>query len=120
MGLLVSVLVKRGATAVGIGLLLWLTLVFISDLGIIGTAIALQLKASTLLWLTLLNPLQVFKIAVIQLMEGNLEVLGSGGLYARDVLGDAVLPVLSAILSLWVVAPFLVALGWFTRRGAIE
>jgi nitrous oxidase accessory protein len=120
MGLLVSVLVKRGATAVGIGLLLWLALVFISDLGIIGTAIALQLKASTLLWLTLLNPLQVFKIAVIQLMEGNLEVLGSGGLYARDVLGDAVLPVLSAILSLWVVAPFLVALGWFTRRGAIE
>ncbi len=120
MGLLVSVLVKRAATAVGIGLLLWLTLVFISDLGVIGTAIALQLKASTLLWLTLLNPLQVFKIAVIQLMEGNLEVLGSAGLYARDVLGSAVLPVLSAILSLWVVAPFLVALGWFTRRGAIE
>jgi nitrous oxidase accessory protein len=120
MGLLVSVLVKRGATAVGIGLLLWLTLVFISDLGIIGTAIALQLKASTLLWLTLLNPLQVFKIAVIQLMEGNLEVLGSAGLYARDVLGNAVLPVLSGILSLWVMAPFLVALGWFTRRGAIE
>ncbi len=120
MGLLVSVLVKRGATAVGIGLLLWLMLVFISDLGIIGTAIALQLRASTLLWLTLLNPLQVFKIAVIQLMEGNLEVLGSAGLYARDALGNAVLPVLSAILSLWVVAPFLVALGWFTRRGAIE
>jgi nitrous oxidase accessory protein len=120
MGLLVSVLVKRGATAVGIGLLLWLMLVFISDLGIIGTAIALQLRASTLLWLTLLNPLQVFKIAVIQLMEGNLEVLGSAGLYAREVLGDALLPVLTGLLSLWVVAPFLVALGWFTRRGAIE
>jgi nitrous oxidase accessory protein len=120
MGLLVSVLVKRGATAVGIGLLLWLTLVFISDLGIIGTAIAFQLRASTLLWLTLLNPLQVFKIAVIQLMEGNLEVLGSAGLYARDVLGNAVLPVLSSVLSAWVIAPFLVALGWFTRRGAIE
>jgi hypothetical protein len=53
-------------------------------------------------------------------MEGNLEVLGSAGLYAREVLGDALLPVLTALLSLWVVAPFLVALGWFTRRGAIE
>ncbi len=120
LGTLVSVLVRRGATAVGIALLLWLTLVFISDLGIIGSAIALQLRASTLLWLTLLNPLQVFKIAVIQLMEGNLEVLGSAGLYARDALGDTVLPLLSGILLLWVAVPFLLAFGWFTRRGAIE
>ncbi|GBC92496.1 putative ABC transporter ATP-binding protein YxlF [bacterium HR15] len=120
LGLLVSVLVKRGPTAVGVALLLWLFLTFISDLGIIGTAIALQLRASTLLWLTLLNPLQVFKVAVIQLMEGNLEVLGSAGLYARDVLGDAVLPILSGILVAWVAVPFLLALGWFTRRGAIE
>ncbi len=120
MGMLVSVLVRRGATAVGIVLLLWLLLVFISDLGIIGTAIALQLRASTLLWLTLLNPLQAFKIAVVQMMEGNLEVLGSAGLYARDALGDAVLPVVSGMLLLWVAVPFLLAFGWFTRRGAIE
>jgi|GEM_PF-13629 len=120
LGLMVSVLVKRGAAAVGVTLLLWLFLTFISDLGIIGTAIALQLRASTLLWLTLLNPLQVFKVAVIQLMEGNLEVLGSAGLYARDALGDAVLPVLSGILVAWVATPFLLALGWFARRGAIE
>lgn len=120
LGLLISVLVRRGATAIGIALLMWLLLVFISDLGIIGTAIALQLRASTLLWLTLLNPLQVFKIAVVQLMEGNLEVLGSAGLYARDALGNAVLPILSGILAVWVAIPFLLALGWFTRRGAIE
>ncbi|MEN3001950.1 MAG: nitrous oxide reductase family maturation protein NosD [Armatimonadota bacterium] len=120
LGLLISTLVKRGATAVGIALLMWLLLVFISDLGIIGTAIALQLRASTLLWLTLLNPLQVFKIAVVQLMEGNLEVLGSAGVYARDALGDAVLSMFAAVLSAWMVAPFLLALGWFTRKGAIE
>ncbi|MCS7065182.1 MAG: ABC transporter permease subunit, partial [Fimbriimonadales bacterium] len=120
VGLLVSTLARRGATAVGVALLMWLLLVFISDLGIIGTAIALQLRASTLLWLTLLNPLQVFKIAVVQLMEGNLEALGSAGLYARDALGDAILSVLSSILVAWVATPFLLALGWFTRKGAIE
>ncbi len=120
LGTLVSVLVKRGATAVGIALLLWLMLVFVSDLGLIGTAIALQLRASTLLWLTLLNPLQVFKLAVIQVMEGNLEVLGSAGLYAREVMGDAILPILSGILLMWVAVPLLLALLWFVRRGAVE
>ncbi|CUU36935.1 nitrous oxide reductase family maturation protein NosD [Armatimonadetes bacterium DC] len=120
LGMGVSTLVKRGATAVGIALLMWLALVFISDLGIIGTAIALQLKAQTLLWLTFLNPLQVFKIAVIQLMEGNLEVLGSAGLYARDRFGDGVLWVGVGALLAWLAVPLLIAWTWFAKRGARE
>ena len=120
LGLVVSVVVKRGATAVGIALLLWLGLVFFSDLGIIGSAIALQLKAQTLLWLTFMNPLQVFKIAVIQLMEGNLEVLGSAGLYARDRFGDGVLWLGMGALLAWLALPFSAAWLWFTTRGVRE
>lgn len=117
VGMMISVWVQRGATAVGIALLTWLILVFVSDLGIIGSAMVLQLKAQTLLWLTFLNPLQVFRIAVIQLMEGNLEVLGSAGLYARDLFGDRVLWVGTGALVVWLVVPFGVAWGWFAKRG---
>ncbi len=119
LGLVLSVIAKRASTAVGIALLLWFVLVFVSDLGIIGTAVVLRLKASTLLWLAMLNPLQVFKMGVLLLMEGNLEVLGSAGMVAREVLGDALLPTLMAILSAWLLIPFTTALGWFTRKGAI-
>lgn len=120
LGMAVSALTRRAATAIGVALLLWLTLTFVSDLGIIGTAMALRLKAQTLLWLTLMNPLQVFKIAVIQVMEGNLEVLGSAGLYARDLFEEKVLYVCGGALLGWILAPFLFALGYFTRKGAIE
>lgn len=120
LGLVVSVLVHRGATAVGITLLMWLGLVFFSDLGIIGTALALQLKAQTLLGLTFLNPLQVFKIAVIQLMEGNLEVLGSAGLYARDRFGDSILWIGVGTLLMWVASLFAFAWLWFAERGVRE
>jgi nitrous oxidase accessory protein len=120
LGMLVSTLTRRTATAIGLALLLWLTLTFVSDLGIIGTAIALRLRAQTLLWLTLANPLQAFKIAVIQIMEGNLEALGSAGLYARDLFEDKVLHVCTGALTGWLAAAFLLALGYFTRKGAIE
>jgi len=120
MGMTVSALTRRASTAIGIALLLWLALTFISDLGVIGTAIALQLKAQTLLWLTLLNPLQVFKIAVIQVMEGTLEVLGSAGLYARDLFEQKTLAVCGGALLSWILAPFLFTLIYFTRKGAVE
>ncbi|BCW95513.1 MAG: nitrous oxide reductase family maturation protein NosD [Fimbriimonadales bacterium] len=120
LGMLVSTLTRRTATAIGLALLLWLTLAFVSDLGIIGTAIAMRLRAQTLLWLTLANPLQSFKIAVVQVMEGNLEALGAAGLYARDLFEEKVLYVCAGALLSWLAAPFLVALGYFTRKGAIE
>ena len=120
LGMAVSALARRTATAIGVALLLWLALTFISDLGIIGTAIALRLKAQTLLWLTMMNPLQLFKIAAIQVMEGTLEVLGSAGLYARDLFEEKVLYVCGGALLAWMLAPFLFALGYFTRKGAIE
>jgi len=120
LGMAVSALARRASTAIGLAILLWLTLTFVSDLGVIGTALALQLKAQTLLWLTLLNPLQVFKIAVIQVMEGTLEVFGSAGLYARDLFEERVLLVCGGALLGWILVPFLFALLYFKRKGAIE
>jgi len=120
LGMAVSALTRRASTAIGLAILLWLALTFVSDLGIIGTALALKLKAQTLLWLTLLNPLQVFKIAVIQVMEGTLEVLGSAGLYARDLFEDRVLYVCGGALLGWMLVPFLFAHLYFTKKGATE
>ncbi len=53
-------------------------------------------------------------------MEGNLEVLGSAGLYARDRFGDGVLWVGVGALLAWLATPLLIAWTWFTKRGARE
>lgn len=117
LGFLISALARRTASAVGVAIFAWLVSVFLSDLGLIGTAVVLQLSPRTLLWLALVNPAQVFKLAVLQGLQRNLESLGPGGLYATEVLGDRLPLVLSGLLALWVVVPLVLAVLYLRKRG---
>lgn len=116
-GFLVSTLTRKTPTALGVGLFLWLVSVLLSDLGLMGTAVVLELSPRTLLWLSLLNPAQVFKLLVLDGIQGNLETLGPAGVYAADVLGGWLRPVLVGILAAWAVVPLGVTLVAFRRRG---
>ncbi len=117
VGFLISATARRIASAVGVAIFTWMVSVVLCDLGLIGTAIVLQLSPRSLLWLSLVNPAQVFKLAVLQGIQRNLESLGPGGLYATEVLGDWLPLTLSGFLALWVIVPFSVAVLILRRRG---
>ena len=117
VGYFVSTLFRKVPTALGVALFLWLTSVFLSDLGLMGTAVVLKLDARTLLWLSLANPAQVFKLLVLDGLQGNLETLGPAGLYAADVFGNWLRPALAGILAAWVIVPLCLALIVHRRRG---
>jgi Cu-processing system permease protein len=119
LGFLISAAVTRSATAVGLALFLWLLLVFFGDLGIMGSAVVLQLDVNQLLGAALANPLQVFKLAAILNLRQNLEVLGPAGVYAFRTYGAALLPALVALLVAWIFVPFLLANGLFKRKGVL-
>ena len=119
IGCAVSVLAPRGSAAVGLAIALWLVCVFLSDLGLMGTAIVLRLAPRQLLWLSLLNPAQAFRLAAIDAMRGNLELLGPSALYAASRFGHGLLPALTGVLVAWVLIPFGLALRLFPRRGAL-
>ncbi len=119
MGFLISAIVKRGATAVGLALFLWLLLVFFGDLGLMGTALVLELNVNQLFALALANPLQLFKIAAILDLRNNLEVLGPVGIYAFRTYGTQLLPLLVGLLLLWIILPFALATFLFKRRGIL-
>lgn len=119
MGFLISAAAKRGATAVGLALFVWLTLVFLGDLGVMGTALMLQLDVGQLLMMVLTNPLQLFKIAAVYNLRDNLEVLGPAGLYAMRTYGSRLVPLLIGLLLLWIVVPFFGTSLVFKKRGAI-
>lgn len=118
-GLCLSVVTRRVSTALGLALVVWLAIVLLSDLGLMGTAMILQLKPAQLFWLSVGSPLQAFKIAVVQVLQGNLELLGACGLYASSKLGPALLPALLGILAAWVIGPLALAQALFRRRGAL-
>lgn len=118
IGLSLSAAARRVAPVLGAALLTWLAIVFISDLGLMGTAMVLKLKPAHLLWLSLANPLQAFKLAAIQVIQGNLDFLGAGGVYAASVCGAWLIPLLTLLLGAWTVGPLLLAWVLFQRRGA--
>lgn len=119
LGFCLSVMMRRVATALGLTLLLWLTVVLLSDLGLMGTVIALQLGPEPLLWLSLLNPAQAFRLTAVYLMQGNLELLGPAGIYAIETLGKGLMPTLTILLVAWIALPLSLAIALFRRRGMV-
>jgi Cu-processing system permease protein len=118
LGFLVSVTARKTAAALGGSLGLWLLLVFVGDLGVMGTALVMQLPISTVFLVAAANPLQLFKFAAILSIQANLEILGPAGMYATQQFGAALLPLLLIGLVMWIVLPLVGALALFERQGS--
>ena len=116
LGFLMSTLARKTATALGGALFLWLFLVFIGDLGIMGTTISMRLPIQAVFLIAILNPLQMFKIASILTIQANLEVLGPAGMYATDQFGGLLLPLLLLGMIIWIALPLAAAAAIFARQ----
>ncbi len=119
IGFLISSLVRKGSTAISIALFIWLLLLIFGDLGIMGTSMVLELGVGQLFTLTMLNPVQIFKIAAILNIRGSLEVLGPAGIYALRTYGSQLMPGLIAALLAWALLPMTLAFYAFRRSGAL-
>ena len=119
LGFLISSTVRKGSTAISIALFVWLLLLVFGDLGLMGTAMVLKLGVSQLFTLTMLNPMQIFKIAAILNIRGSLEVLGPAGIYALRTYGAQLMPVLVAVLLAWTLVPLGLAYTAFRKIGPL-
>ena len=117
VGFVISACTRRASIAVGIGLFFWLIFVFLGDLGMMGAAITMQLPIDRLFWVSLANPLQVFKTLAILDIHATLDILGPVGIYAMQRYGDGLLWILLVVLVGWVVAPALVAYARFATKS---
>jgi Cu-processing system permease protein len=84
--LLSSALLSR-ARVIGAAFSAWLLLVFLSDLGTIGIAIARDLSAEKILALALLNPIEEARVLGTMFLSDRADVLGPAGLSAIDLFG---------------------------------
>lgn len=118
-GLLISAAARRASVAVGTAIFLWLTLVFVTDLGLMAGAISLRLRVEELFGIALLNPLQVFKMWSLESIDASLDVLGPAGLYASDEYGPRLPMLFGGALALWVVVPLSAAALVLSRRSPL-
>ncbi len=117
VGFLISALTRKASVAVGIGLFLWLAFVFLGDLGMMGTSMALRVPIPNLLLMSLANPSQVFKMAAILNINATLDILGPAGIYALQRYGQSLLVIFLGVLALWAIVPAALAYLRFAARG---
>jgi len=118
VGMLISVMSRRTSVATGLALFAWLTLVFVSDLGLMAGSLVFKLRVQEVFGLAILNPLQAFKMGVIVNMNASLDVLGPVGAYATHTMGAGLPWILAATVLAWAVVPLVIATVWFARRGS--
>ncbi len=118
VGLLISAFARRTTLSLGVAIFAWLAFVFIGDLGLLGSTIALNLTVQELLAVTLCNPLQVFKLLAVGNLSASLDLLGPVGLFATQTYGRYLPLLFGAALLAWIVVPLLLAGLRFARGGA--
>lgn len=119
LGMLVSSMARKASVAVGTAIFLWLTLVFVTDLGLMAGVLALRLRIEELFALSLVNPLQVYKMWSLHAIDATLDVLGPAGLYATEEYGGRLHLLFGACLAAWAVAPLVLAGVIFSRRSPL-
>ncbi len=119
VGVMISTLVRRPSVGVGTAVFVWLALVFITDLGLMAGTLAFRMKIETLFALSLINPLQVFKMWSLHAIDSTLDVLGPAGLYAAEELGPRLPLLFGGALAAWVVVPLTAAAVVFSRRSPV-
>jgi Cu-processing system permease protein len=119
LGFLVGVLARKTTVAISVALFLWLTLVFVGDLGLMGTTLAFKLPISTLFHLALANPLQAFKMSSLISINATLDVLGPAGIYAVQTYRQSLSWLFLGALIVWILAPLAVSFVVFRRRGDV-
>jgi Cu-processing system permease protein len=115
VGMLISTLTTSSGSALGVAIFVWLVMVFVGDLGLMGTSVATGMPVGVLFLGALLNPVEVFRLTALTTFSGSLDILGPAGTYAVDTLGDLLLPALFTVLLLWVSVP--AAIAWARFRG---
>jgi Cu-processing system permease protein len=119
IGMCISSFFKKYDTALGVSIFAWLFFVIFSDLGIIGTSFLINLDINQVFVLSLLNPLQVFKLSAIFSLRDNLEILGPVGIYAVRNFGGSLQLILIGILIATAAIFIFFTNKLFKSRGAV-
>lgn len=115
LGLCISACSRRTAAAVGAALLAWFFFVFLSDLGLLGTSLAVRLHPEALLASAWFNPLTLYRLLAVDSLGGHLDMLGPAGQCAQDFLGAWFGPAALAGLCGWLAVALLSAYGIYRR-----
>lgn len=87
MGMLISSVVSRQETGLGIAFFVWLILVLFLDIVLVGIFLQYQINPEFVVSIALLNPLQDFRVASMALFDPELTMLGPTSWFILNLFG---------------------------------
>ena len=111
----ISSIVKSSEVSLGIAFFVWIFLLAFIDIVLISVMIQNQFDDGLIIAISLLNPMEIFRVAAISLFDPELTVMGPVAYYILDAINQTVFVILSVIYP--TVLGFIFAcLGYLTFR----
>lgn len=117
--LVISVLSRRKATAIGIAIFTWFLFTILSDLGFLSVILNLKWGAWVTLPIVLLNPVESARILAVLVIGAGQTQLGSTGIIVSYYLGDSAPLVLGLGILVWTVVLYAVGFFLFRRQDLV-
>ncbi|WP_200763995.1 ABC transporter permease [Nitrosophilus alvini] len=111
----ISTLVKSHDVALGASFVVWITLLAFIDIALIGLMLQNRISDEIIIFLALLNPMEVFRVGAISLFDPELTVIGPVAYYILDTFGHSLFIVFSVVYPI-VLGMFFAALGYLSFK----
>jgi len=102
IGMYISSLAHSQSLAIGAAFIIWLVLVAFLDLILMGVMLKLRMNPELVIGVGMINPLQVFRTAVLVLFDPKLTVMGPASYYILDTVTRPVFIVFSIVYPIFV------------------
>ena len=96
----ISTIVKSHDVALGASFVVWITLLAFIDIALIGLMLQNRFNDDFIIALSLLNPMEVFRVGAISLFDPELTVMGPVAYFLLDTFGQKLFIVYSIIYPL--------------------
>lgn len=81
---LISSIVSSSDVALGISFFIWILLLAFIDIALIGIMLQNRFDDNLIIYISLLNPIEIFRIGAISIFDHNLSVMGPVAFYILD------------------------------------
>lgn len=111
----ISAFVKSSEVSLGLAFFVWIFLLAFIDIALISVMIQNRFDDGLIIALSLLNPMELFRVAAISLFDPELTVMGPVAYYILDTINQTIFVVLSVVYP--IILGFIFAyLGYVTFR----
>ena len=117
--LVISIMSRRKATALGVAVFLWFFFTVLSDLGQLSLAVNLSAGPSAVLPLVVTNPVEISRVLAVLVIGGGAEQLGPPGLILTDLLGNSAAYYMLISLASWATASYAICFVVFSRQDVV-